>query len=216
MDSVWQIEARGEVFTRATQISKACGKLIAEQQRLYTSGTSGRELIDTIDRLDFSKCVGSADSGDRTTIGFGFDQLRKNVTAHLLTLPFMSEGNEDESIGVLVIKQAFNDYMRDLCTANLPSNITFLLRAGRYSTVLRDLHSSVSHRFGRRSRSRSTSSRRNRNSSATRNVDHHDGGGDYDSGGHYYLDDRNASQRSRSRSRSRDMDRHRGIIMLFF
>ena len=52
---------------------------------MYINGTTGRGLVDKIDQLDFSKCVGRTVSNKTDSVSVGFEQLKLNVVAYSAT-----------------------------------------------------------------------------------------------------------------------------------
>ena len=107
LQSVWTAASTGQTFKRSEQISTVVTKLICVQHRLYMSGQTGRELIDKVDSLDFSKCYGSTEGGDSSRIAVGFEQIKKNAIAHLMDQPFVKHGDTGSPLAGSTITRAF-------------------------------------------------------------------------------------------------------------
>lgn len=168
------------------------------------SGQTGRELIDRIDSLDFSKCFGSTESGDTSSISVGFEQIKKNAIAHLMDQPFVNQGDTGSPLAGVVIARTFEDYMKDLSLTILPYDITFLKHNGRYSSILRRQCTERNTHGQSRSDSRGGSRQDYRSRSRSHSRDNRS----RDRRNNHEQQHRNSRtsdySRSRSRSRSRD------------
>ena len=119
---------------------------MAAQQVMYINGTTGRGLVDKIDQLDFSKCVGRTVSNKTDSVSVGFEQLKLNVLAHIQQQPFFTVDSSN-LISSQAITTSSEAYFRDLRISDLPDSISFFPRGMKNSSRLRQQQLGASDNF---------------------------------------------------------------------